>query len=463
MENSSFPTKKLKPLCSKIGSGATPRGGSKVYLDHGNTSLIRSQNVRNECFDHNGLVFIEKKHADQLSNVAVEEHDVLLNITGDSVARCCQVDARVLPARVNQHVAIIRPKSEQLDPRFLRYFLISPDMQNLMLGLAGAGATRNALTKGMIEEFDIPVPDITEQKAIAHILGSLDDKIELNRRMNETLEAMAQALFKSWFVDFDPVIDNALAKRNEIPENLKERAETRAALGDARKPLPEEIQNLFPSEFEHTEEMGWIPKGWKVSDMSRHAIIEMGQSPKGETYNDEELGMPLVNGPVEFGYYFAKKAKWTTAPTKLSAVGDLIVCVRGSTTGRFVKSDDVYCLGRGVCSVRGIRSQCFVDQLFKISIEEMLGLTTGSTFPNWSRQTLSEFKALNPHELLIDQFDKLVSPKIMKLEAGVVESESLSKLRDTLLPKLLSGEIRIPEAEKMVRDLGRNGDGNGKS
>jgi type I restriction enzyme S subunit len=112
----------------------------------------------------------------------------------------------VLPARVNQHVAIIRPDPDKLAPRFLRYFLVSPGMQAKLLSWAGSGGTRNALTKSMIESLDLLAPtDTTEQRAIAHILGTLDDKIDLNRRMNKTLEAMVRALFKSWFVDFGPI------------------------------------------------------------------------------------------------------------------------------------------------------------------------------------------------------------------------------------------------------------------
>ena len=117
----------------------------------------------------------------------------------------CQVAPDVLPARVNQHVAIIRPDSANLDADYLRYYLVAPVMQTLLLSWAGSGGTRNALTKGMIEWLEVPIPPLREQRAIAHVLGTLDDKIELNRRMNETLEAMARALFKSWFVDFDPV------------------------------------------------------------------------------------------------------------------------------------------------------------------------------------------------------------------------------------------------------------------
>ena len=202
---------KLSSLCSKIGSGATPRGGSAVYLEKGKFTLIRSQNILDNAFNREGLVFIDSLAAKKLSNVTVEDRDLLLNITGDSVARCCLVDSSILPARVNQHVAIIRPDITKVNSSYLRYVFISRAMKSLMLSLAGAGATRNALTKSMIENLDIQLPSLFRQKQIADILGSLDDKIELNRQMNTTLEAMAQAMFKSWFVDFDPVIDNALA------------------------------------------------------------------------------------------------------------------------------------------------------------------------------------------------------------------------------------------------------------
>src|SRR5690554_8037525 len=123
----------------------------------------------------------------------------------------------------------------------------------------------------------------------------------------------------------------------------------------------------------------------------------MGQSPKGESYNQISKGTPLVNGPVEFGDYYARRTKWTTSPTKICEKGDLIVCVRGSTVGRYVKSDDKYCLGRGVCSIRGIISQRFADFTYKHILNELLSLTTGSTFPNWDRDTLSKFQVIIPN------------------------------------------------------------------
>ncbi|MDE2076362.1 MAG: restriction endonuclease subunit S, partial [Burkholderiales bacterium] len=203
--SSEWPIKRLGDCCEKIGSGATPKGGKDVYLNQGPVRLIRSQNVHNDGFSSSGLVYISEDQARKLEGVSVKAGDVLLNITGDSVARVCQAPEQFVPARVNQHVAIIRPTQRDFDARFLRYFLASPQQQHLMMGLAAAGATRNALTKGMIEDFQVPCPALCVQKNIADTLGCLDERISILREANATLEAIAQALFKSWFVDFDPV------------------------------------------------------------------------------------------------------------------------------------------------------------------------------------------------------------------------------------------------------------------
>ncbi|NOG52042.1 MAG: restriction endonuclease subunit S [Chloroflexi bacterium] len=245
---------RLGDYAVKIGSGATPRGGQDVYVTTG-TSLVRSQNVYINRFERAGLAFIDDVEAEKLSSVAVEAGDVLLNITGDSVARVCQAPAEILPARVNQHVMIIRTRTEELDQTFLRYYLASPQMQSYMLGLAGAGATRNALTKGMVEGFQIPDLDISIQREIARILGTLDDKIDLNRKMNATLEAMARALFKSWFVDFDPV---------------RAKAEGRDPAG-----MDAETAALFPDAFEDSP-LGDIPRGWRVMPLDEIANYRNG-------------------------------------------------------------------------------------------------------------------------------------------------------------------------------------------
>lgn len=332
--------------------------------------------------------------------------------------------------------------------KFAYYLLKSLDFSSY-----NSGSAQPSLNRNHIHPIAITVPPVGEQKAIAHILGSLDDKIELNRRMNATLEAMAQALFKSWFVDFDPVIDNALTAGHPIPEPLQERAEARAALGDQHQPLPEAIRQQFPNRFVCNEDMGWVPEGWKFARFAEAAHVVMGQSPAGDTYNSDGQGTPLVNGPVEFGEYFARKTKWTTAPSKCCDVGDLIVCVRGSTTGRYVKADGEYCLGRGVCAIQGKISQAFADQTYKANIDPLLLMTTGSTFPNWSGPTLNNFPIVLPPNHLLHLFEDQAGKITQKIDSNCLQNEMLSQLRDTLLPKLLSGQLRIPEAEKLLAAL----------
>ena len=176
---------KLGDVCTKIGSGATPRGGKEAYKDSG-IPIIRSQNVLDWSFTSNGLAFIDDAQAAALANVEVKPCDILLNITGDSVARACMVPNWCTPARVNQHVSIVRPGPE-LDPTFLLCFLQSS--KPLLLKLASSGATRNALTKGMIEDLDIELPSIDSQRAIASLIGQMQQKIALNQQANDYLAA----------------------------------------------------------------------------------------------------------------------------------------------------------------------------------------------------------------------------------------------------------------------------------
>ncbi|WP_072004163.1 restriction endonuclease subunit S [Selenomonas sp. AB3002] len=183
---------RLGDVCEKIGSGATPRGGKEAYQETG-ISLIRSQNVLDFEFSEDGLVYINNAQADKLKNVCVESGDVLLNITGDSVARVCMVDDAFLPARVNQHVAIIRGKRDIISNSFILYWL--QVQKPYLLMLSAGGATRKALTKQMIEDLRIPLPDLSEQNRIVKVLDDIQDKIQCNSKINKILEDQAQAIF----------------------------------------------------------------------------------------------------------------------------------------------------------------------------------------------------------------------------------------------------------------------------
>jgi type I restriction enzyme S subunit len=168
--SASWPHVTLKEVTSKIGSGATPRGGNNAYKDTG-IALIRSLNVHDMDFREKNLAHIDDKQAARLSNVELQEGDVLLNITGASIARCCVVPKEYLPARVNQHVSIIRPDPARLSPPFLAYLLTAPEYKDQLLhqGLS-AGSTRQALTKAQLQGFEVPIPSLSEQERIVRLL-----------------------------------------------------------------------------------------------------------------------------------------------------------------------------------------------------------------------------------------------------------------------------------------------------
>ena len=444
-------TFRLGDVCSKIGSGATPRGGSSVYLDHGDVALIRSQNIYNDGFHHDGIAYLTTEHAEGLANVEVAKHDVLLNITGDSVARSCQVDADVIPARVNQHVAIIRPDPTVLWPRFLRYFLVSPAMQAHMLSLAGAGATRNALTKRMIESFEVQAPNnVEEQHAIAYILGTLDDKIELNRRMNETLEAMARALFKSWFVDFDPV----------------------HAKAEGRDPgLPKPLADLFPDSFEDSE-LGEIPKGWHVVSLGdicrRVAMGPFGSDIKTDNFIDSGVpvvrGSNLTNGFVEDSFAYVSEQKADQLRNANAYPDDIVITHRGtlgqvglipeqSRFPRYVVSQSQMLLS---VNKDVVTSRYVYDFLLSpIGQHALLANTSQTGVPAIARPTSSmrAIQLLLPPLEVLTQFNGIVEPVHGRRDHNVAENRTLAALRDTMLPKLISGELRISIDENAVEAI----------
>ena len=196
----------------------------------------------------------------------------------------------------------------KLNNRYLKYYFDSRQFQDLFNLWAGGGSTRSYL--GITGQLKLPVqvPAINVQEQIADILGALDEKIQLNRQTNQTLEAMAQALFKSWFVDFDPVIDNALAAGHEIPEPLQARAEQRKALlaGDVSddaspervQPLPTSIRQLFANRFVMDAEMGWIPEGWNVSNIDSTTVLiidHRGKTPKKLGGDWSAVGYPAIS------------------------------------------------------------------------------------------------------------------------------------------------------------------------
>lgn len=325
-------------------------------------------------------------------------------------------------------------------------------MQAHMLSLAGSGATRNALTKGMIEDFDVPAPDSTdEQRAIAHILGTLDDKIELNRRMNETLEGMAQALFKSWFVDFDPVIDNALKAGNPIPDELAEKAQRRqAVLNRANTPtLPDDVLNLFPDSFEDSD-LGPIPKGWRATTLGH--FIEIHDSkriPLNKKQRSERNGPYPYYGAASIMDYvddYLFDGVYVLAGEDGSVIKDDGTPVLQYVWGKFWVNNHAHVL-RGK---NGISSEHLLLFLRQVDIRAFV---TGAVQLKISQKNLKSIPFLMPSNETSARFGETVVSGFEAIRHNTDESDNLARLRDTLLPKLISGELRVPDVEKFVELL----------
>lgn len=339
-----------------------------------------------------------------------------------------------------------------IDQDFLYYWMASQEFVDF--SMQGSEGTKMPRAKwNHVSRHQVPFFTEDEQKAIAHILGSLDDKIELNRRMNETLEAMAQALFKSWFVNFDPVIDNALSAGNEIPEELKERADIREALGDARKPLPLEIRELFPAEFEHTEEMGWIPKGWKVRNVK--SVIEINPSVK----LTKNTVAPFVDMKAlsTTGYSVGEIIEKPYAGGAKFQNGDILLaritpCLENGKTAiadfldgdqvGFGSTEFIVLRGQGVIGTPFVACLSRNEKFRDHCIQSMVGSSGRQRVQN---ACFSNFYLPIPKgKDILGQFHLLTEGSFNKITKHSEQSRVLTSLRDTILPQLLSGEMRIP-------------------
>ena len=443
----------LKDVSTKIGSGATPGGGESVYLPTRlHFALIRSQNVFDRRFESAGLAFISDAHAKELKNATVQPFDILLNITGDGItfARACLAPSSVLPACVNQHVSIVRVDRTAADPGYVLSYLTHPAIKSYVESF-NAGGSRRAITKGHIESFQVPLPPLPEQQAIAGFLGALDDKIELNRGMNETLESMARAIFKSWFVDFDPV---------------RAKAAGRQPLG-----MDASTAALIPDSFQDSP-LGKIPKGFQAAELgSVLAELETGSRPKGGVGGYSE-GVPSIGAESIVGL-----AKFDFAKTKYVPHDYYLRMTKGKVKSRDVLlykdggKPGVYephvamfgdgfpyqkaCINEHVYRMRG-REALSQPYLYfwltsDLAMDEMRQKGTGVAIPGLNSTAVRSLAILVPSEGILRRYEEICEPMILAILNNSNESRTLASIRDVLLPKLISGKIRVKDADRIIR------------
>lgn len=402
--------------------------------------VLKIKNVKPNNVVLDDLSYVSVEVASRRNDKAIRRGDILITMSGNRfdgskdtwVGKVAYFDNSG-HYMLNQRVGVLRPREGVvIDRKCAAYFLSSDDYQKLFISIATSSGGQANLSPAQILGEQLHLPPIEEQARISELLGGLDDRITLLRETNATLEAIAQALFKSWFVDFDPVRAKAEGRQ---PEGMDA---TTAA--------------LFPDSFEESE-LGLLPRGWQWSGLDNIADVTMGLSPKGDSYNSDGVGTPLINGPVEFGDYFPVQTKWTNMASRVSAFGDLIFCVRGSTTGRRVVADGEYCIGRGVCAIRSrYEAPGFIYQTINFGLDRLLAKTTGSVFPSLSGPDIKNFRVLNPSPELMGAYERITKSLLGRIQSNQAQAQTLTQLRDTLLPRLISGQLRLPDAEQLTEE-----------
>nr|WP_299038200.1 restriction endonuclease subunit S [uncultured Psychrobacter sp.] len=432
-------------------SGGTPPKSKPEYWG-GDIPWISAKSMKGSRYHDSDLKLTEAglKKGSRLAS----KNSILLLVRGSMLHQKIPVGIATKDVAFNQDVKAIVPNEKFLPLYF--YYCFAGREHELLAKVENTGIGAGKLDTDVLNKVEFYCPPIQEQKVIANFLGSLDDKIELNRQMNETLEAMAQALFKSWFVDFDPVIDNALAAGNAIPDEFAERAEQRKTI---KKKDNSDIQKLFPDAFEFTEEMGWVPKGWSIQSFSELAILDT-TSVKPNSKPEkiwEHFSIPAFD--VDMSPVFDTGEDIKSNKYKVNANAVLVSKLNPETERIWwVNIQDE---ASAICSTEFMqfipvnsKHRAFIYSLVRSAYfqTEILSRVTGSTGSRQRAQpkSVAVIDVLKPNEELVSKFSEIVLDWKMRGSENIRQDTILAKLRDTLLPKLMSGELRIPDAEALV-------------
>lgn len=383
-----------------------------------------------------------------------KKDDLLFCVRGSTTGRMNWADKEYA---IGRGLAAFRHKKGKEFQSFLKGII---DIKLPQLLASATGSTFPNVSKNQLHDLEVILPPLPEQKAIAHILGSLDEKIELNRQMNATLEAMAQALFKSWFVDFDPVIDNALTAGNPIPEVFAIRAEQRKEI---EKKDNSEMQSLFPDAFEFTEEMGWIPRGWAVSDIGTEFNIVGGGTPSTKNPTFWEDGNISWTTPKDLSGNQSKilldtDRKITELGLKKISSGLLplntVLMSSRAPVGYLALAKVPIAINQGYIALKCEKTLTpeFVIQWLDSIMDEIKQRASGTTFAEVSKTNFRGIPVFVPDKMVIDSYSHNVGDLYNQITSRIENINTLAKLRDTLLPKLMSGELRIADATAMVEE-----------
>ncbi|MEZ8608238.1 restriction endonuclease subunit S [Vibrio sp. 10N.239.311.G01] len=439
---------------SALATGLFGSAISSKFFQENGIPVIRGGNLSANTSDRmsdDGLVFVSEEKAAEFKRSVVRKGDLIFTCWGTINQVGLLDEQRQFDEYIISNKQMkVTLDVDKADPLFVYYMFSGPKKQKEILQ-NGIGAAVPGFNLGQLREHKLTLPNINNQRRIASYLDSLDQKITLNNQINQTLEQMAQTLFKSWFVDFDPV----KAKMNaEQPEWM-----------DAPF-LSKEVASLFPEKLVESE-LGLIPEGWKVGTLNDIAEFQNGYAFKGKDWTDE--GFPVVKiGSVKPGIVDLKSCSYVAKPTieplerfKLS-VGDILVGMTGyvGETGLVPHSTVAPYLNQRVGRLTPLNQNLY--ELLYVTVRNAAykqfaeAQAQGSAQANVSGKALMSYPIVIPSEDTVVKFSELIAPMIKQKLAFSAQSEMLAQTRDTLLPKLLSGEIDLEsvqvEAEKAITE-----------
>lgn len=387
------------------------------FLDDGYCLFLSARNVTKTGFSFEEKTFILKEKDEQLRKGKLQRKDIIMTTRG-TVGNIAYYDERIPyeHLRINSGMVILRCDERLIDSNYAYYVFRSPQIQDEINSIR-TGSAQPQLPITIMKGLKFVVPPMNSQKSIAHILSTLDEKIEVNNQINKTLENMAQTLFKQWLIDFEFPNENDEPYKSSGGEMVE-------------------------------SELGLIPKGWKVGKLEDVANITMGQSPSGSSFNEDGVGTVFYQGRTDFGMRFPKVRLFTTEPKRMAKIGDILLSVRAPVGDLNISIEDC-CIGRGLAALNS-KNDCN-SYLYYLMLELNNQFDVyngeGTVFGSINKSSLHDIKVKLPNDEIVNEFQHVVSWIDDCIKNNSNQVNCLVRIRDTLLPKLMSGEIRVPIKE----------------